>query len=473
MKIKNIIIVVLLFSAVNAGTIAKSKNKNFSLELITNAGYETSLTSSPDLYSEITENNDSENKFKSPIFGGKFKLPFFDFCYYQEKTNINFGMSIGTQNLLDFMELSFKTGNLRYSGGISRLKTPALSSSISPFSAVNTNTTSLSVNLPSYSSFNKPVSFSTEINLLKLKFYINTLFNPDEEIYAFSLNKKFAKQGIQICLNSGNFGYEEHTFQSWFSDIPQYFSLGRHWCTNGQISFSLKNFSSLNTFSLFESPYKNLAVTYRSENKIKTKNLTLNVNGAYIPERIFTASQENISPCLQFKTGGFYKYRIPVSKPLFLKTGINTYTKIDLEKDNNIFNFTTGLQFVSLFSIFTVTANINSEIENNKNEINLNFTNYTLKLQESLSFKKLNPVISLRFSYKPSEEKEKSTFSSNYSIQLNYFNIQKISFITSFSQVFSDIKFTKESFTASLKLNLSRKNIAYSLKFDVDVSYDS
>ena len=307
--------------------------------------------------------------------GAKIVSPFTEFRISKRGEKQNFGFLFSGEKGLKKLPLEIKIGNLSCGGSLTRLNSPELSSSSSPFSSGLISTTALTASLPGYSSFSKAESAFCQLKFTRpakkpFSLLLNVWLSPEnpEAVFSSIISDKFLEDRLTLkaSFTAGNFFYSDNLTSSWFLKSPAY-KEGNHFCSLAQLSAELKN--QKNTLSAFtgftgavyESPFGPLTAVYRTDLKLSIKKTEIYA-AAFLNsyEDVLTSSEKKLEPCLQFKGGLITKKPLLLQKTnlLFLKGGINAYTRINLTKNEHPLQVNTGLQLTSsLTSLsFTISA---------------------------------------------------------------------------------------------------------------------
>lgn len=335
--------------------------KIFALELYVNS----SLALSP------SEDRLSEEKFSTEKWnlGLKVKESFGDFSFGLKNDDYNFGLSLTNQKLTKVFPFYIKCGNLSTGGILSKMNSPTLSASASPFSASLSSAGLLSASLPASTNFSKPVSFFLQGGLKKKPLFVNVngWYSPDEAKLATSFcgQVDFQKKGsFSLAAAGGFFPHKELSESSWFLSQP-YFPAGTLFSSALELSLSLPQFKSFLLAGFTENPFGNLTSFYRGEGKINCGNFIFSGAFFYTDDKNanLTASGKELSPQLQYRALLQYKGCLKTGHfPLFFKNGISLYNGLKLsenEADNHSLKVALGSQFLFPFMMlqFTLSGN--------------------------------------------------------------------------------------------------------------------
>ena len=341
------------------------------------------------------------------VSGEKFSSDYFKFQSYQTNDAWNFGAFVSSAALFPNFALSLSLGNLTAGGTISRLNNPAFSSSLSPYSLPSCKATLPVISFAGSSSFTKPVSYFMEAKVFNSKkttlFKTNIFYDPENVtgtaglLFDYSPSKK---TNLAVSFTTGLFKYQGYKSDSWFME-NKYFSQGIMSASNIQASIKIKDYNSLFTLNLYNSPYGNLDFNLKTENTIKINHLVLNLNLFYSPEKSITSAAKFINPQLQIKTGVQYSLLKGIKKrggpkPLLIKTGFNAYAKFE---ETGTYKISTGLTFTSEKNNLTLSSNFSFQDNPLPDQFPLKLVNLSLSLKDSFYIEKILIKLGTSFSY--------------------------------------------------------------------------
>ena len=322
---------------------------------------------------------ETQNKEKYLTLGTKISSPFTEFHFSAREEKRNFGILLTTKNLSKQIPVELKYGNLSFAGSLSRLNSPELSKGISPFTSSILSTNCVSALLPGYSSFTKPESTFFQIKLQNLNkspfsLTVNMSASPDNSYPFFSSlisNRFFSNQLIlNASCTAGKFFYEENTGTAWFLNSP-YYNHSEHICSLFQFSAiykgrnSNKSIQSVFTTALYESPFGPYSAAYRTDIKISMKNIDFFTEAFLNPyEDLLTSSGKELEPCTEFKTGFTTKqpFLFKTSNLLFIKTGLNAFTRLNFTKNEHDLRINAGIQFSSDITALSFSASMDTKM---------------------------------------------------------------------------------------------------------------
>lgn len=388
---------------------------------------------------------------------------------FQTKDSWNFGIAISSDNLFKKSKIIIKSGNLSVSGSISRLNNPCFSSSISPFSIIQTKTSKIEANFSGSNSFSKPISYFMEYIYSDKKkifnqFYFNFLFIPKDSIsFSTNLDFKFTKNiSVSVLFASGLFIYKNLSSSSWYLD-KNYYKNGIQSASLFQSEIKINNLKALFSMNLYETPFGKFEPTYKIESNYNINHWIFNLGVFYCPNDLISSAQKNISSQLQLKTGINYSFiKIDSQKnspsPVLFKIGTNIYSKIQEQSE------------IKIKPGFSITKNTNNFI---CNAGIIFFINKGLYIQENKISSLKTKIDSISFSISDSFfinsvkiklgtninfENDKNNLSEKLIASMS-FNIKKT------SSLLGTISFSTQFFQTDLKYQKNENNINFSIKY--------
>ena len=412
------------------------------------------------------------------LYGGTLFLPFLKLFYIRKDKNQAFSMQASTQNLLQGIYITALAGNLSFSGALSKLNNPVLSTSSSPFSAAQTGISGITVSSQSTSALSKPFSYVLQFDFtgkkvcsFKKKVSANILYTQkSENFFSFSNNDTLAFSSLLKLSNKkkntfsfstalGLFPYDENVSSSWFSKgfLNNYYYHGKHYCQNIQGSFLIKDFSTSLSASVYESPFGNYFWTFQNENKLSPGNLTINFSQFYSPYPVFTSSSKIVKISYQAKTSIQYNLFSILNDKIFLtKTALGFYYS---QTDEN--------------TIYKISAGIKNSYEKLTSDISGSYDFSTLKIQIKLSINepKIKSSIYGNFSFKKPEQTDFfSETTEKLGINVVLSKPVNLSCAASISLTQKNGEITKRKVSSSIsgKLFYKKININYKITSDFD-----
>lgn len=396
----------------------------------------------------------------------KLSLPFVQVSSNQTEGKYNFGLSVSSENLFKNFYVSFKTGNLTPGGCFSLLNSSLLSSSITPFSVLQTQSLPLKVSFPDNQTYSKPVSyfFIAGYNNPKSVLTDSSLalfYNPTDNFLIADLfaklhfNKKI-KLGLSLC--SGLFEYESFSSDSWF--LPQnFYSNGIKTDTSLQLDLQAYTFKTLFTYNLYESPYHTRSSLYRIESTYTAKKLNINLGLFYNPEKVLSPSDKNILPGFQAKTGLQYTFinnhGKKIKNPLLIKTGINMFYKTGEE---NSFKVSTGFSIATEKNNFILSGNmiVNDGIKQSGKIISFFSTpilsSFGFNIKDSFLFYNFKFITSFKFTSDPG--KNEMTEALDFSLNYNLSKTGNLNLNTSLNFDFTQKNMEYKTFSGALNISV-------------------
>lgn len=456
MKIKHILLILII--VLNPCTMARMQGKEFSF-----------LKSSINLYGD----NDKTLALNLKIPSGEFR-----FSTQQDKTN--FGLTATSEGFCP-IPFTLRTGNLNTAGSLSRLNSPLLTSSSSPFSTGFSDAACILTSLPGTTSFTKPLSTFMQIscspttpNFSGIK--INVFYNSEDPQLAFSSSESFQffqkRLKIKTSITGGFFHYDEQTSSSWFIKEP-YYPEGNHFCSLYQLSINYLKFSTTFSTGVYETPFGTWSYLFRTDNKFSPGKFIFNLSCLYNPnsskESVITSVGKTLKDCLQFKNGLQYKFSTGSRYPVFIKTGLQNFLDINLSQKEHPIKLAAGTQITTpLYGLsFSATGHFVCNTINSTS-INFNFEKTALQIKTTLYFQYLLPSFAYSFSLDPSEDYSHFTTENKFSLNLNYEKITRLSSTCNFNiKKKSDGSFEKK-LSLSSTATFSYNHIHITLKFSAN-----
>ncbi len=413
----------------------------------------------------------------------KLLLPFAEFRSSQnfEKKAANWGAALFTPKKWKNFPCFFKAGNLTPGGGLSKLNTPLLTSNLSPFSLARTEVSTITAALPGLSNYNKTQSFFAELGYYNRKKIfsqskLNCFFCPEDNFPAFSAMQTvtlWKNISITAAGTAGFFSYDEKAFSSWFTISDFYYHEGKHFCLLPQLSLSLPHFNTLFSLATYESPFGKVFSTYKSENIITAGRYTINLSFFYNEhEGLISANETKLKPQLQTRLGIQTKYAVGKRRPVFLKTGLSTYTQANLLQSEKEHKFKTalGAKLQSPLYSFSLSTLANFTVNTAERQIKTDFDSVSFLFSNSWYFKKITPGISTGLTLSPEKYYQSLTTSEKIELSAAFCKNPKISVNTSFTFTQKDGVSTKQTNTSSISASWRLKCICLmgkiSLKFE-------
>ena len=302
----------------------------------------------------------------------RLTTPFAELRSANRPEKFNLGFLFSSASLYKKLPVEIKAGNLSASGSLSRLNSPELSNGSSPFSSGISSVTGLSASLPSYSSFSKPAGVFFQIKMNQLVKHpcllsVNLLTSPEfsSPIFSTLISDKYLSNRLTLSASwiCGQFLYEDNYGTSFFLDSPGY-TAGSHFCSLAQLSAEYKTKNKKNTFytgfmsALYESPFGPYSAAWRLDLKASINHTEIFAS-AFLNqyEALLTSSEKKLSPSSQFKAGFLTKMPLLTKRKnlIFLKLGINAYSKINLTQTEHPLRLNIGAQLTSDITTISLT----------------------------------------------------------------------------------------------------------------------
>ena len=390
-------------------------------------------------------------------------LPFAEARASIKNDEWNYGLAATSQKSLPLFPITFLTGNLSQGGSISRLNSPALSTSVSAFGGSMVKVSGLQVSMPSAKSFTKPQSYFLQAGIAPKKiirsFDVSTFYNGEGFTYSTFLKlSPLKKVDFSFCTTGGIFDYQKKKADTWFL-TEDFYREGQHLCFNNQIGINTKSFSSLFILSTYESPFGAFVNTWRTENLFKFKRFTFNLNGFYNGnDLVITSSDKKISPLLQVKTAFKYQFMGDLGLPLICATGFNLLANINLSDTEHTLKSAFGFKLTGASVTSQLTANINATVKNQENNLLLDFSGASVQTTNSFYIKQLKTTAGGKFTFTPNAKKTRWTYTEKGELNFEYAAAKGVISFTNKNQLTFTQKTeeaqTKISFTSSLNAKL-------------------
>ena len=390
------------------------------------------------------------------VNSAKLSLPFVEARGSMKNDLWNYGVAVTTQNLLSLFPVTFMAGNLSQGGSISRLNSPALSSSVSAFGGTSVKATGLQATMPAVKSFTKPQSYFLQAGFAPKKiisnFDVSSFYDGDTFTYSSSLKlSPFKKVDLSFCTTGGIFDYQKKKSDSWFL-TEDFYNAGEHLCFNNQIYVNTKSFSSLFIVGTYGTPFGDFLNTWRSENVLKLKRFTFNLNGFYNDnDLVITSSDKKINPLLQVKTGGKYQIIGGGRWPVICATGMNVLANINLTETEHTVKSAFGIKLTASNITSQISVNINATVKNQENNLLVVFSGGSVQTSNNFYIKQLKTTATGKVTFSPNSKKTSWTFSEKAGLNFEYTspkgaicfgNKNQITFTQKPEQQVSQINFT-------------------------------
>ena len=405
----------------------------------------------------------------------KLLLPFLEVRSSQnlmESEKWNWGTVLYTSRFWKHFPCQIKVGNLTGTGGLSKLKEPSLSTSITPFSKARTDVSEITAALPGLSSSKKDVSIFGEFCYAnKKKIFssskLNFFYNNEDIFPVFSGSQTitlFKKINFAFAATGGYFTYPENTFNSWFTTSDFYYHQGKHFCFNPQLSVKLPHFESLFSAPTYQTPFGKLQSAYKTENKISFGHSMINLSLFYNEHKNLLTTRENtLKDMIQTKIG--FQTTLPAGRrrPVFLRSGftaMNTFYLSEENFDSHKMKVSLGSRLFSMLYSFSFIINSNFTIDTSSKKASSDFESASLQLANSWYFRKITPEFTMNFSVKPDKDYSGCTTSEKIGINLAFMKNPKITASSALNFTQKDGTSTKQDFTCSVCAHWKTKFLA-------------
>ena len=411
---------------------------------------------------------ETQDDGKNQTCGTRITSPLAELRYTARDEKNNFGILLGTRNLVKQAPVEIKYGNLSYSGSLSKLNSPELSNGTSPFTTSILTPLCVTASLPGYSSFTKPESyfFQAKLNHITktpLSFTINMSLLPENSYPVFSTlisNKFFSNQlTLSASCTAGKFIFEGADSSSWLLSSPWYAG-GEMFCSLFQVSTGYKRKSTGSGVqasfmtAFYETPFGPFTNVYRADLKLTIKQADFFAS-AFLNsfEDTLTSSEKSMDPEAQFKAGLVTKtpFLTKNANLWYIKFGLNAYTKINLTGTTHPLRINTGLQLSADLTTLAFSVSADGRMSSQKPEDfpqAIEQNGLSFQLNNSWYFKSFNPALALTLS------------KDSYKISLNVANNskQKISGTCTLNISTKDEKIEKK-LTTSISCRYNLKTI--------------
>ena len=422
----------------------------------------------------------SEAEEYSAVIQEKILLPFAEIRSTQTQENYNFGAALFTCGRLKKFPCSLKWGNLSGGGGLSKLNNPALSSSISAFSTAQTDVSPLSAKLPAINTWTKPLSCFLEAGYHdKKRFFsrsqISSFYNGQEDFPVFSVTEEIRaakKVFLAASMTASSFSYEENTFSSWFTTSDFYYHQGKHLCALPQVSFSSPHFSTLFSLPCYENPFGKINCIWKSESKITAGHFCINISALYNENSPVLTSNENlIKDILQTKAGIISNFSIGRKRPLFLKSGFNSFCQINLSDTSHKVKLAAGSRLTAQKFSISLLSNAAFTCSGNENgsDFSTDLDSLSFQFFTGLHFSKISPSFAYSLSFYPKNDYESLKTSQKIACKLAFFRNPKINLAASYTFTRQDDELLSRTFTASMNVLWKMKYLSLTGKIGIQL----
>lgn len=278
-------------------------------------------------------------------FSGVYKIPTSVFGKSTEFNNYALGASMFFKELVH-IPLALRAGKLNFSGAISKLKTPAISTGVSCFSSCSASATGISSSLPGVGSTAKPWSIAAYYDYANVHGILRnakaTCFYDGKNNFGESLLfiiKPLKKIQISFSETAGLFSIENTSSSSWFSD-GGFFPKKQILAANVQTAITSPYYRGRFFTNFYQIENRKMGNTFTLENSIILPNFKLNVWGFYANSmKIFTTSSTKLKTLWQLKINPIVHFTTP-SRTTLIKLGGTFYIDEKMDSHNkNAFTY--------------------------------------------------------------------------------------------------------------------------------------
>lgn len=420
-------------------------------------------------------------------FAADLVFPFAQIKGSYRQNEYNFGVSGFFEKILPAFPCSVKVGNLSESGSLSKLKSLLLSGGNSPFTVDFAGASSIYSNLPSFSSFTKPISTFAQVGYKskssKIKsagfalneIRINCFYTPqsnDIAASAFASSSIFQnKIKILASFTAGDFFYEENESSSWFlSDM--YFPEGRHFCSLSQITAEIPHYKISLSQGLYENPFGNFSNLFRLDNLLSAGNSNFTFSCYYNPnskfQKILSSSQTLLQDVIQLKSTFTQKI---MTKKCFIKIGILAYSKMGLSENFASGKLSLGTQLTNPLFSLTFYVYGNSKMTRHTDSFTAELENLGFNFTNKWYFSILSPSFSANSTFSFSDDYSKVNSSTKFSLKLAFLKNPKVYSDASYSFSTKNGNFSSQNmqFSISSTFIIKKVKILGSLGWKVDL----
>lgn len=387
-----------------------------------------------------------------------WKIPSFTFDQSPEKQTPCWGFSWNTASVSQ-IPVKLSVGQLTCAGALSRLKSPALSSYLSPFGYSAGSASAFLVSLPSSCVSSRPEALSLGLDYNKTKGFLRkisiTQFTDKmgAVVEGGSLSLwPFPKTELSFGVTSGLFTIE-HTGSEWFSE-NQYFQNYVQIPVCMQFGFSRPEFKSRETLCIFPGFSGKIGYTFSTENTLILKNILkagdffLNYSSFNCSDSdIFTASSSHLKVLSQYKINPYVCF-YPANKfRLRIGTGLYGEEKINNKEIEVNVKFAQGLNLQGKKSSGTITFNANGK-KDSGGEILWENCSCGIKVSGS---GKVGTVGGCSVSWNP--DFSKITYKGNGKLSFHHFPLTSLSCDLQINQRNSEVSSSRIGISSGFRLN--------------------
>ena len=422
----------------------------------------------------------------------RLTTPFAELRSANRPEKFNLGLLFSSVSLYKKLPVEIKAGNLSASGSLSRLNSPELSNGTSPFSNGIISVSGISASLPSYSTFSKPAGVFFQIKMNQLVKHpcllsINLLTSPEfsSPIFSTLISDKYLSNRLTLSTSwtCGQFLYEDNYSSSFFLESPAY-GEGTHFCCLAQFSAEYKTKKRKQTFyagfmsAIYESPFGPYTAAWRIDLKASIK-YTEVFASAFLNqyEELLTSSEKKLSPSTQFKAGFVSKMPLLTKHQnlLFLKLGINAFSKINLTNTEHPLRLNIGAQLTSDITSLSLTLSGTVYLRSpaaDQLPQSLEAAAFSAQLKNTWYFKYITPSLTLSAEKKFSTRSDSpDTMKYKFLLNLTNNNKHKLSGSCAFSFTSADRIISDKKLSAALNCKMNFKMLTVTGKIALETGF--
>jgi hypothetical protein len=422
----------------------------------------------------------------------RLTTPFLELRSSNRPEKFNLGFLFSSASLYKKLPVEIKAGNLSASGSLSRLNSPELSNGTSPFSNGIISVSGISASLPSYSTFSKPAGVFFQIKMNQLVKHpcllsVNLLTSPEfsSPIFSTLISDKYLSNRLTLSTSwtCGQFLYEDNYSSSFFLESPAY-GEGTHFCCLAQFSAEYKTKKRKQTFyagfmsAIYESPFGPYTAAWRIDLKASIK-YTEVFASAFLNqyEELLTSSEKKLSPSTQFKAGFVSKMPLLTKHQnlIFLKFGINAFSKINLTQTEHPLRLNIGAQLTSDITSLSLTLSGTATLLSpaaDQTPQSLEAAAFSAQLKNTWYFKYITHSLTLSAEKKFSTRSDSpDTMKYKFLLNLTNNNKHKLSGSCAFSFTSADRIISDKKLSATLNCKMTFKKLTVTGKISLETGF--
>lgn len=309
--------------------------------------------------------------------------------------------------------LLVKYGNLKYAGAFSKLKSPELSSSLSPFASTSVSFLELKASLPESTSTSTGGIFAQWTHKEKAPFPLKAtvsafLDSSQKEAVSFYLESSFTKfSSVKLSYTLAEFCYDGNFSDSWFEN-HQFYCDGRSLSGCACLSVNLKAFYVDGFLCHYENPFPKPSFVYFGETGVRTKNVNAGISAYYNPNKFsLTPSEKKLEPGYSLKTNFTLIQKPGKAHYLYVKEGLSTYFKFDCTENYYPIKICPGFRITSSIFTLSLTGTVNAKIltDDYGEPDKLKISKFSTTLSNSWNIGFVSPGFNLKMDFEPQERK--------------------------------------------------------------------